>query len=111
MRMFFAHSAALNYTITMAGTSNAFQQSPPTPKDDSLPLVPTGSMDAAHATDMIQCRSVTRLLFMPAGGVIAYKSKLQVSVATTYKSKHQVSVKTSTELYTVEDGAKIGTYL
>ena len=29
MRMFFALSAAMNYTITVADTSNAFQQSPP----------------------------------------------------------------------------------
>ena len=61
---------------------------------------------------MIQRKSVTGLLFMAAGGVIAYKSKLQVSVATAYKSKDQVSVKTSsTELYAVVDAAKIGKYL
>ena len=69
-------------------------------------------MDVAHATDMIQRKSVTGLLFMAAGGVIAYKSKLQVSVATAYKSKDQVSVKTSsTELYAVVDAAKTGKYL
>jgi hypothetical protein len=59
-------------------------------------------MDAAHATDMIQRKSVTGLLFMLAGGVIAYKSKLQVSVATS---------STEAELYAAVDAAKIGKYL
>jgi hypothetical protein len=91
----------------------------PPPEDDSLPVFPqpeplvlAGHMDVAHATNMIQRKSVTGLLFMAAGGLIAYKSKLQVSVATAYKSKDQVFVKTSsTELYAVVDAAKIGNYL
>ena len=81
----------------------------PPPEDESLPVFPqpeplvlTGYMDAAHATDMIQRKSVTGLLFMIAGGVIAYKSKLQVSVATS---------STEAELYAAVDAAKIGKYL
>jgi hypothetical protein len=63
---------------------------PPPPEDDSLPVLPqpeplvlTGYMDVAHATDMILRKSVTGLLFKLAGGVIAYKSKIQVSVETS----------------------------
>jgi hypothetical protein len=55
-------------------------------------------MDAAHVTDMIRRNSVTGLLFMLAGGVIAYKSKLQVSVATS---------STEAELYAAVDAANI----
>jgi hypothetical protein len=82
---------------------------PPPPEYDSLPVFPqpeplvlTGYLDAAHATDMIQRKSVTGLLFMLTAGVIDYKSKLQVSVATS---------STEAELYSAVDAAKIGKYL
>lgn len=38
--------------------------------------------DAAHATNLIQSKSVTGLVFMLAGGAIAYKSMLQTTTAT-----------------------------
>jgi hypothetical protein len=58
--------------------------------DPSLPAFPThlllqlvGFVDAACATNISTHRSVTGLVFCLAGGVIAYKSKLQVTVATS----------------------------
>ena len=47
---------------------------------------------------MIRRKSVTGLLFMLAGGVIAYKPKLQVTVPTS---------STEAELYAAVDAAKI----
>jgi hypothetical protein len=58
--------------------------------DPSLPAFPThsllqlvGFVDAAYATDISTRPSVTGLVFCLAGGAIAYKSKLQVTVATS----------------------------
>ena len=42
-----------------------------------------GYVDAAHATDLKTRRSVTGYVFTMAGGAIAYKSKLQPTVATS----------------------------
>ena len=39
--------------------------------------------DAAHATDVSTRKSVTGYIFMYAGGAVAYKSKLQATVATS----------------------------
>ena len=58
--------------------------------DASLPAFPSskllqlvGFVDAAHATDVLTRRSITGLVFCLAGGAIAYKSKLQATVATS----------------------------
>jgi hypothetical protein len=40
-------------------------------------------VDASHATDLHTRRSVTGLLFCLAGGAIAFKSKLQPTIATS----------------------------
>jgi hypothetical protein len=42
-----------------------------------------GFVDAAHAPDTLTRRSITGLVFCLAGGAIAYKSKLQATVATS----------------------------
>ena len=77
--------------------------------DASLPefpqLAPTtlvGFVDAAHATDMIQRKSVTGLVFTLAGGAIAYKSKLQATIATS---------STEAELIAAVTAAKMAKYL
>jgi hypothetical protein len=58
------------------------------PLDEQLPLFPdisptelTGFVDAAHATNLTTRRSVSGLVFCYAGGAIAYKMKLQATVA------------------------------
>jgi len=66
------------------------------------PTVLVGYVDAAHATDLVQRKSVTGLVFMLAGGAIAYKSKLQTSTATS---------STEAELYAAVSAAKIAMYL
>jgi hypothetical protein len=43
----------------------------------------TGYVDAAHATDLKTRRSVSGYVFTLAGGAIAFKSKLQATVATS----------------------------
>ena len=77
--------------------------------DDSLPSYPKhralelfGCVDAAHATDLLNRKSVTGLVFSLAGGAIAYKSKLQACVATS---------STEAELYAAVSAAKIAKYL
>ena len=79
------------------------------PIDDSLPPYPThdllqlvGQVDAAHATDLATRRSVTGLVFSLAGGAIAYKSKLQATVATS---------STEAEFIGAVHAAKIAKYL
>jgi hypothetical protein len=54
---------------------------PPFPQNDLLELV--GYVDAAHATDLKTRRSVSGLVFCLAGAAVAYKSKLQATVATS----------------------------
>jgi hypothetical protein len=54
---------------------------PPFPQHDLLELV--GYVDAAHATDLKTRRSVSGLVFCLAGAAVAYKSKLQATVATS----------------------------
>ena len=66
------------------------------------PATLVGYVDAAHATDLIQRKSVTGLVFMLAGGAIAYKSKLQTSTATS---------STEAELYAAVTAAKMAMYL
>ncbi len=63
---------------------------PDVPIDPSLPTFPThdllrltGYVDAAHATDLKTRRSVSGYVFTLAGGAIAFKSKLQATVATS----------------------------
>jgi hypothetical protein len=55
---------------------------PEFPKFSSL-LELVGYVDASHATDLRTRRSVTGLSFCLAGGAIAFKSKLQPTVATS----------------------------
>jgi hypothetical protein len=42
-----------------------------------------GYVDASHVTDLYTRRSVAGLSFYLAGGAIVYKSKLQLTVATS----------------------------
>jgi hypothetical protein len=69
---------------------------------ESQPTNLVGFVDAAHATDLLQRKSVTGLVFMLAGGAIAYKSKLQTSTATS---------STEAELYAAVTAAKLALYL
>jgi hypothetical protein len=77
--------------------------------DDSLPAFPKhallqliGFVDAAHATDLLSRKSVTGIVFCLAGGAIAYKSKLQATVATS---------STEAEFIAAVHAAKIAKYL
>jgi hypothetical protein len=77
--------------------------------DDSLPSFPrsaplqlTGFVHAAHATDLKTRRSVTGYVFCLAGGAIAYKSKLQATVATS---------STEAEFIAAVQAAKVAKYL
>ncbi len=78
------------------------------PRDDSLPTFPehgpfqlAALVDAAYANDLITRKSVTGLVFMLAGGAIAYKSKLQPIVAVS---------STEAELYGAVHAAKLALY-
>jgi Ca2+/H+ antiporter len=73
---------------------------PPFPKSALLDLV--GFVDAAHATDLKTRRSVTGYVFTLAGGAIAYKSKLQTTVATS---------STELEFVAAVSAAKVAKYL
>jgi hypothetical protein len=77
--------------------------------DDSLPAFPkhlllqlVGFVDAAHATDLATRRSITGIVFCLAGGAIAYKSKLQATVATS---------STEAEFIAAVHAAKLAKYL
>lgn len=77
--------------------------------DPSLPSFPlyaflqlVGFVDAAHAVDIKTRRSITGLIFCLAGGAIAYKSKLQATVATS---------STEAEFVGAGHAAKIAKYL
>ena len=79
------------------------------PLDASLPSFPVhkllqlvGFVDAAHATDIPSRRSITGLVFCLAGGAIAYKSKLQATVATS---------STEAEFIAAVHAAKLAKYL
>jgi hypothetical protein len=54
---------------------------PTFPTHDLLRL--TGYVNAAHATDLKTRRSVSGYVFTLAGGAVAFKSKLQATVATS----------------------------
>jgi hypothetical protein len=73
---------------------------PEFPKHALLQLV--GFVDAAYATDVATRRSVTGLVFCLAGGAIAYKSKLQATVATS---------STEAEFIAAVHAAKLAKYL
>jgi hypothetical protein len=77
--------------------------------DPSLPSFPlyaflqlVGFIDAAHAVDIKTHHLITGLIFCLAGGVIAYKSKLQATVATS---------STEAEFVGAGHAAKIAKYL
>jgi hypothetical protein len=74
---------------------------PAFPKFSNL-LELVGYVDAAHATDLCTRRSVTGLSFCLAGGAIAFKSKLQPTVATS---------STESEFIAAVLAAKIAKYL
>jgi hypothetical protein len=50
---------------------------------ESDPFRLVGYLDASHATDLKTRRSITGIIFCLAGGAIAFKSKLQATVATS----------------------------
>jgi hypothetical protein len=77
--------------------------------DTSLPPFPThpllqlvGYVDAAYATDTLTRWSITGLVFCLAGGTIAYKSKMQATVATS---------STEAEFIAAVHAAKLAKYL
>jgi hypothetical protein len=63
---------------------------PEFPKFSNLPEL-VGYVDALHATDLRTRRSVTGLLFCLASGAIAFKSKLQLTVATSSKENKVIA--------------------
>jgi hypothetical protein len=73
---------------------------PPFPKIDLHQLV--GYLDTAHATDLETRRSVTGYAFSYAGGAVAFKSKLQATVATSL---------TEAEFVAGVSAAKVARYL
>jgi hypothetical protein len=77
--------------------------------DPSLPPFPTspldqlvGYVDASHASDPKTRRSITGIVFCYGGAAVAYKSKLQTTVATSL---------TESEFYAAVHAAKIAKYL
>lgn len=77
--------------------------------DPSLPSFPAspldqlvGFVDASYAADPKTRRSITGIVFCYAGAAIAYKSKLQTTVATS---------STESEFYAAVHAAKIAKYL
>ena len=76
------------------------QDLPTFPRAELLDLV--GYVDAAHATDLKTRRSVSGMVFVLAGGAIAYKSKLQATVATS---------STEAEFIAAVSAAKLAKYL
>jgi hypothetical protein len=72
------------------------------PFHDISPTELTGFIDAAHATDLTTRRLVSGLVFCYAGGAIAYKMKLQATVATS---------STEAEFLAAVHAAKIAKYL
>ena len=73
---------------------------PSFPSYDLKTLV--GFVDAAHATELRTRRSVTGFGFVYAGGVVAYKSKVQPTVATS---------STEAEFIAAVSAAKVARYL
>ena len=71
----------------------------PQPAD---PLILTGYVDAAHATDPTTRRSVTGIVFTLCGAAISYRSKLQTTVSTS---------STEAEIIAVVSAAKTAKYL
>jgi hypothetical protein len=77
--------------------------------DPSLPAFPvcplkqlTGFVDASYAADPKTRRSITGIVFCYGGAAVAYKSKLQTTVATS---------STESEFYAAVHAAKIAKYL
>jgi KUP system potassium uptake protein len=82
---------------------------PDVPIDPSLPTFPThnllwltGYVDAAHATDLKTRCSISGYVFTLAGGAVAFKSKLQATVATS---------STKAEFMAAVSAAKVAKYL
>ena len=82
---------------------------PDVPIDPSLPMFPThdllqltGYVDAAHATDLKTCCSISGYVFTLAGGAITFKSKLQATIATS---------STEAEFVAAVSAAKVTKYL
>jgi hypothetical protein len=82
---------------------------PHVPIDPSLPMFPThdllrltGYVDAAHATDLKTCRSISGYIFTLAGGTVAFKLKLQATTATS---------STEAEFMAAVSAAKVAKYL
>jgi len=79
------------------------------PVDTDMPTFPEHAptelvafVDAAHGTDLLKRKSVTGMVFCLAGGAIAYRSKLQATIATS---------STEAELYAAVSAAKVAKYL
>ena len=76
---------------------------PNKPDLDGLPTFPTPTgdltcyVDAAHATDLKTRRSVTGYGICFAGGVIAYKSKLQATCSTSSTEAEFIAVVTASK--------------
>jgi hypothetical protein len=77
--------------------------------DSSLPIFPRSSLlqligfvDAAHAADLKTHQSVAGLVLCLAGGAVAYKSKVQATVATS---------STESEFIAAVHAAKVAKYL
>jgi hypothetical protein len=82
---------------------------PDVPIDPSLPTFPThdllqltGYVNAAHATDLRTCRSISGYVFTLASGAMTFKSKLQATSATS---------STEAEFVAAVSAAKVTKYL
>ena len=64
----------------------------PTFPESSNPIILAGYVDAAHATDLTTCLSITGLVFMFCGGPLAYKSKIQSTEAKFLAAVHTVKI-------------------
>jgi len=84
------------------GTTARGPHSPAIPASRALLSELVGYVDAAHATNLVNRKSVTGYDFCLAGGAIAFKSKLQTTVATS---------STEAEFVAGVSAAKVAKYL
>jgi hypothetical protein len=66
------------------------------PSHNLMQLV--GLVNAAHATNLKTHKSVTGIVFTLAGGAIAYKSKLQATIATSSTKSELIITVTTTKM-------------
>ena len=98
--MYWRDSPVTSLPVVPPPDCNVDPSLPTFPVHDLLQLV--GYLDAAHATDLKTRRSVSGYVFTLAGGAVAFKSKLQPTVATS---------STEAEFIAAVSAAKVAKYL